>query len=380
MDVNACLEPMTGYVSEGDREPTSENTIQSEPKYAGSSLETMTGKDGLKSGIHKGLDMNHILSLFNETILEDDTGKKMSHNKTSDNGIDRLPIHKCSTSFDQTEDYGGMDVNDCLQPWNETISRDNTSAEKMIQCDYEHLGASFVEAFGLSPTQSPCQDTNRKKLKPVPLSAVGMPAMAESCTPPLAKTGIEVELDHGAEKSRDKLEAKGTATWDTDVDFDLNDGSIKMSKEDFARLNLQGWYLSDACTGLPPIDAKEDMSALGNARKMNEFSVGGAAAQDDSRGILVVNTTGIDLEAPVLPVASTESLQDTNSDPVANVSGITRQQGSLGNILLAVSPELQPPNITDKPQANDFANKSSTTSSEHDDESSWVKLDMATDY
>jgi hypothetical protein len=63
MEVIACLEPMTEYVSGDDREPTAENTMQSETKYAGSSLETMTGKDRLKLGIHEGMDMNHILTL-----------------------------------------------------------------------------------------------------------------------------------------------------------------------------------------------------------------------------------------------------------------------------------------------------------------------------
>jgi hypothetical protein len=272
-----------------------------------------------------------------------------------------------------------MDVNDCLPPWIETISGDETSAEKMIQCDYEHLDASFVEASGLSPTPSPCQDTNRKILKPVPLSAVGMSAKAESCTPPLSKTDIQVELDYGAEKSRDKSETKDTVTWDTDVDFDLNDGSRKMTEEDVAGLNLQGWYFSDVYTGLPPIDKKEDMSGLENARKANPFSVGGAAAEDDSGEIVVVNTTGIDMEPSRLSVANTDSLLDMSLDPPVNVFGITSQPASPGDALLAVSPERQQPNATDEPQANELANKSNTTSSEYDDESSWVKLDMATD-
>jgi len=51
---------------------------------------------------------------------------------------------------------------------------------------------------------------------------------------------------------------------------------------------------------------------------------------------------------------------------VENFTGLTflRWMGS-GPRQLAVSPERHPPNVTDKPQANKFANKLNTTSSEH---------------
>jgi hypothetical protein len=68
-----------------------------------------------------------------------------------------------------------------------------------------------------------------------------------------------------------------------------------------------------------------------------------------------------------------------NLDPPASVFGFSSQQASPGDALLTVSPERLPPKASDEPQANEFGNKSNTTSSEHDDESSWVKLDIATD-
>ncbi|KAF5132964.1 hypothetical protein E5D57_003586 [Metarhizium anisopliae] len=286
-DANPDLEDLIPGQSSGPYANTSTSPLGiwdiSKDVPASSVLEKWTEEDLLKFGIHEGMDVNHGLPPFDENVREYHTAKTASSEKKSDDGIHDSSTHKPSASSvalgNRTESYGGINVTFGLPPWIETkFSETGETSEK--NSNQYHLGAPFVQVSGLSPTP-PRKDTDCKALRSVPLSAVGTPTVTESYTPPVTKPAIQVELVNGAQETRDKSGIKNSAAiWDTDIDFDLNHGSQKMTEEDLARLDLQGWWkedLSDVTTGLPLI-IKEDLPGLENVHKES----GDPTAEGDS--------------------------------------------------------------------------------------------------
>ncbi|KAF5133791.1 hypothetical protein E5D57_004418 [Metarhizium anisopliae] len=329
---------------------------------ASSVLEKWTEEDLLKFGIHEGMDVNHGLPPFDENVREYHTAKTASSKRKSDDGI-----------HDSAESYGGINVTFGLPPWIETkFSETGETLEK--NSNQHHLGAPFVQVSGLSPTP-PRKDTDCKALRSVPLSAVGTPTVTESYTPPVTKPAIQVQLVTGAQETRDKSGIKNSAViWDTDVDFDLNEGSRKMTEEYLARLDLQSWRmedLSDVTTGLPLI-SKEDLPGLENVCEESLFSVGGPAAEDSGEN--VAEKTGIDRGHRRSPTANASSFLEMKVDPSIDVFGTTNRQESPGHTLPSVSPDWQPPKATQESQHNGSVRASSVTDSEGADGSGWVNV------
>ncbi|KAF5126257.1 hypothetical protein E5D57_010953 [Metarhizium anisopliae] len=184
----------------------------------------------------------------------------------------------------------------------------------------------------------------------------------------------------GTKKPYDKFETKSSAeTWDTDVDFDLNEGSRKMTEEDLGRLGLQSWWkedLSDVTTGLPLI-SKEDLPGLENVCE-SLFSVGRPAAEDSGEHV-ADRKTGIDRGRRRPPTANASSLLEMKVDPSIDAFGTTNQQGSPGHTLPSASSDSQPQKATQEPQPNDSVRASSVTDSELADGCGWVKVEMETE-
>ncbi|EFY91629.1 hypothetical protein MAC_02219 [Metarhizium acridum CQMa 102] len=251
--------------------------------------------------------------------------------------------------------YEGINVNHGLSPFNENIR--------------EYHIVKIVS------------NTDCKALRSVPLSAVGTPTVTESYTPPVTKPAIQVQLVTGAQETRDKSGIKNPAAiWDTDVDFDLNEGSRKMTEEDLARLDLQSWRmedLSDVTTGLPPI-SKEDLPGLENVCEESLFSVGGPAAEDSGENV-AEKKTGIDRGHRRPPTANASSFLEMKVDPSIDVFGTTNRQESPGHTLQSVSSDWQPPKATQEPQHNNSVRASSVIDSEGADGSGWVKVEIETE-
>ncbi|KID82004.1 hypothetical protein MGU_10658 [Metarhizium guizhouense ARSEF 977] len=347
---------------------------------ASSVLESWTEEDRLKFGIHEGMDVNHGLPPFDENVCEYHTA---SSNRKSDDGIHDSSTHKPSASSvalgNRTESYGGINVTFGLPQWIETkFSETGETSEK--NSNQHHLGAPFVQVSGLSPTP-PRKDTDCKALRSVPLSAVGTPTATESYTPPVTKPAIQVQLVTGAQETRDKSGIKNSAAiWDTNADFDLNEGSRKMTEEDLARLDLQSWWkedLSDVTTGLPLI-SKEDLPGLENVCEESLFSVGGPAAEDSGENV-TERKTGIHRGRRRPPTANASSLLEMKVNPSIDFFGTTNQQGSPGHTLPSASTDWQPQRATQEPQPNDSVRAAIVTDSELADGSGWVKVEMETE-
>lgn len=289
------------------------------------------------------------------------------NSQLSVHGLDTL----FSNSVDRNKYYGGTDVNYCLPPMSKSVfRRDTEETTAKDNCTQPETGSSRSTTVQFSSFSKP------------PLSAVGG-LVAKICTPSTAETDVQVELAVEAKKPCDDSKAKSLADiCGIDVDFDLNDGALRMTEEDIIRLgrhNLSWAKPSDATTS-PPSISTEDLHEPGNTCKESPFLVGGAYTRDDSGENVTENKTGIDMSDPWPPVANADSLRNMEFDPTIHCSGACGSQDSPGDedAIPGSSPDCPPTKARDVPQTYDCPRKLNATDSISAGGSIWVKVELDT--